>query len=263
MEAAGTVDAVGPGIDHFKPGDRVAYAGGSPGAYAEVRNVPAANLLKIPDEVSDEDVAGVLLQGMTVQFLIRRIYSVKEGDTVLWHAAAGGVGLIACQWLKYLGVNVIGTVGSEEKAKLAKAHGCAHTILYRHDDVAKRVRELTNGEGVPVVFDSVGKDTWDCSLNSLRPFGFMISFGNASGAVPPVDIGQLAAKGSLYLNRPALGSYTSKRENLERASTELFDAMSKKVIKPFVSKVYSLKDAAQAHVDLQSRETTGSIILQP
>lgn len=263
VEAAGVVEAVGPGVDQFKVGDRVAYAGGAPGAYAETRVTSTALLVKIPDSIPDRDAAAVLLQGMTVQYLIRRTYAVKAGETVLWHAAAGGVGLIACQWLKAIGVTVIGTVGSREKAELAKAHGCAHTILYREENVAERVRELTGGAGVPVAYDSVGKDSWDWSIDSLQPFGLMVSFGNASGAVPPINIGQLAAKGSLYVTRPALATYTAKRTNLDRAAGELFDAIASGKIKPVVSKTYPLKDAAQAHVDLEARKTTGSIVLQP
>lgn len=263
VEAAGVVEAVGPGVDQFKVGDRVAYAGGTPGAYAETRVVSTALLVRIPDSIPDRDAAAVLLQGMTVQYLIRRTYALKAGETVLWQAAAGGVGLIACQWLKAIGVTMIGTVGSREKAELAKAHGCTHTILYREQNVAERVRELTNGAGVPVVYDSVGKDSWDWSIDSLQPYGLMVSFGNASGAVPPINIGQLAAKGSLYVTRPALTTYTANRANLDRAAGELFDMIASGKIKPVVSKVYPLKDAAQAHLDLEARKTTGSIILQP
>lgn len=263
LEASGVVEAVGPGVTHVKAGDRAAYAGGPPGAYSEVRVMPAAPLVKIPDGVTDQQAASVLLQGMTVQYLIRRTYPVKAGETVLWHAAAGGVGLIACQWLKSLGVTVIGTAGSKEKAELAKAHGATHTILYREENFAERVRALTNGAGVPVVFDSVGKDTWDGSLDCLQPRGLMVSFGNASGAVPPINIGQLAAKGSLYVTRPILATYTAKREELEATAADLFDVVGRGIVKPNIGQTYALKDAAKAHADLESRKTTGSIVLLP
>jgi NADPH2:quinone reductase len=263
VEAAGIVDAVGAGVENFHVGERVAYAGGVPGAYAQTRLVPAGSLVHVPETISDEQAAAILLQGMTAYYLIHRTYAVKPGDTVLWHAAAGGVGLIACQWLKAKGVTVIGTVGSEEKAELARAHGCHHTILYRSENVPERVRELTNGAGVPVVFDSVGKDTWDASIDSLQPLGLMVSFGNASGAVPPFNIGQLAAKGSLYVTRPVLASYVATREDLDRAAGGLFEAVRTGTIRPAVSRSYALKDAAIAHTDLEARRTTGSIILRP
>src|SRR5262245_36419921 len=219
-EGAGVVEAVGKGVAHVQPGDRVAYAGGPPGSYSEVRLIAADRLLKLPSGISDQQAAAMMLKGMTVQYLIRRTYKVQPGDTVLWHAAAGGVGLIACQWLKALGVTVIGTVGSEEKAKLGKAHGCDHTILYTQDEVARRVRELTGGKGVPVVYDSVGKSTVQGSLDSLRPLGLWVSFGNSSGPVPPFEIGTLALKGSLYLTRPTLFTYTATRADLEATAKE-------------------------------------------
>ncbi len=263
VEGAGVVEEVGPDVNDFKPGDRVAYAGGGPGAYSQRRLVSAAVLLKIPDGISERDAAAGLLQGMTVQFLIRRTYPVKAGETVLWHAAAGGVGLIACQWLKSIGVNVIGTVGSDEKAELAKANGCAHTIVYTRENFAERVRELTSGEGVPVVFDSVGKTTWEGSLNCLKPMGLMVSFGNASGAVEPISVGQLAAKGSLFLTRPALATYVAKRPDLERAAGELFDVIAGGSVKITVNQTFPLAEAAQAHRALESRGTTGATLLLP
>lgn len=262
-EGAGTVEAVGKGVTHVKPGDRIAYAGGPPGAYAEARLIPADRLVKLPQGISDQAAAAMMLKGMTVQYLIRRTYKVQAGDTVLFHAAAGGVGLIACQWLKMLGATVIGTVGSEEKAKLAKAHGCDHTIIYTKEDFAKRVRELTQGKGVPVVYDSVGKSTAPGSLDSLRPFGLWVSFGNASGPVPPLDLGILAQKGSLYVTRPTLFTYTATRSDLEATAKELFDVVMSGKVKIDVSRTYALKDAQQAHRDLESRKTTGSIVLLP
>lgn len=263
LEAAGVIDAAGPGVGNFKAGDRVAYAGGPPGSYAELRVMPAAPLVKLPDAISDQEAAAMMLKGMTVQYLIRRTYQVKAGETVLLHAAAGGVGLIACQWLKALGVTVIGTVSSEEKAALAKANGCTHTIIYRKENFANRVRELTGGAGVPVVYDSVGKDTWDDSLSCLQPMGLMVSFGNTSGPVAPVNIGQLAAKGSLFLTRPALATYTAKPQDLQATAKDLFDILASGHVKAKVSQTYALKDAVQAHRDLESSKTVGSTILLP
>src|SRR5208337_2732194 len=221
-EGSGVVEAVGAGVTHVKPGDRVAYAGGPIGAYCEVRNMPADRLCILPEGLSFEQGAAMMLKGMTAEYLIRRTYKVQPGDTVLFHAAAGGVGLIACQWLKALGATVIGTVGSEQKAKLAKAHGCDHAILYTQEDFARRVRELTDGKGVPVVYDSVGKSTFQGSLDCLRPFGLLVSFGNASGPVPPFDLGVLAPKGSLYVTRPILATYTASRADLEATARDLF-----------------------------------------
>ncbi len=263
LEAAGVVEAVGPGVSHLKTGDRVAYAGGPVGAYSETRVIPAGPLVKLPDAISDQKAASMMLQGLTAQYLIRSTYRVKAGETVLWHAAAGGVGLIAVQWLKALGVTVIGTVGTEEKAALAKAHGCDHTIIYTKENFTQRVRELTNGAGVPVVFDSVGKDTWEGSLDCLQPRGLMVSFGNASGPVPPVNIGQLAAKGSLYATRPVLATYTAKREDLDAAAKELFDIVNSGKVKIEVRQTYPLAEAAQAHRDLEARKTVGSTVLLP
>ena len=262
-EAAGVVEAVGAGVTHLKAGDRVAYAGGAPGSYSEARVMPADRLVKIPKGVSDEQAAAMMLKGMTVQYLVRKTYRVKAGETVLFHAAAGGVGLIACQWLKALGVDVIGTVGSEEKAKLAKANGCKHPIVYTKENFVERVRKITKGEGVPVVYDSVGKDTFAGSLDCLRPLGLMVSFGNASGPVPPFPLTTLAQKGSLYITRPTLVTHTAKRADLEKTARELFRVVADGKVKIKVTGRYALKDAAQAHKDLESRKTTGSIVLVP
>jgi NADPH2:quinone reductase len=263
LEAAGRVDAVGSGVEALAPGDRVAYASPPVGAYAEARLMPADRLVKLPDGISDTQAAGMMLQGMTVPYLVRRTFRVEPGQTVLFHAAAGGVGLIACQWLKHLGATVIGTVGSEEKAALARAHGCDHTILYTSESVPERVRELTGGAGVPVVYDSVGKDTFEGSLDSLAPLGMLVSFGNASGPVAPFEPGILAAKGSLFFTRPTLMTYTAKREDLVAAAEELFDVVGSGAVKIEVNQTYPLAEAAQAHRDLEARKTTGSTVLLP
>lgn len=263
MEGAGTVTAIGAGVTDLAVGDRVCYASMPLGAYATERLMPADRLVKIPDGVGDREAAGMMLQGMTVEYLIRRTYPVKAGDTVLFHAAAGGVGLIACQWLSHLGATVIGTVGSEEKAERARAHGCTHTILYRHEDVAARVRELTDGRGVPVVYDSVGKDTWLPSLDSLEPRGLMVSFGNASGPVDAVNLGILAQKGSLYVTRPTLMTYTASVEDLRASAAALFDVVTSGAVTIPVNQTYPLAEAAQAHRDLEARKTTGSTVLLP
>ncbi|CAN7410989.1 quinone oxidoreductase [Bosea sp. LjRoot90] len=263
LEAAGVVEAVGEGVGHLQPGDRVAYAGGPPGAYAAARIMPAAPLIKLPDAIKDEQAAAMMLQGLTAYYLIHRTYRAKLGDTVLFHAAAGGVGLIACQWLSALGVTVIGTVGSEEKAALARAHGCTHTILYREENIAERVRAITDGAGVPVVFDSVGKDTWEASLDSLSPLGLMVSYGNASGAVPPFAVGQLASKGSLFVTRPTLATYMAKREDLEAAANALFAVVADGTVKIAARQAYPLAEVAEAHRDLEARKTSGSTILMP
>jgi NADPH2:quinone reductase len=246
-----------------KAGDRVAYAGGPPGAYAEVRLIPADRLVKVPDGITDQQAAAMMLKGLTTQYLIRRTYKVQSGQTVLLHAAAGGVGLIASQWLKALGVTVIGTVGSDEKAKLAKAHGCAHTIVYTRENFADRVKEITGGKKVPVVYDSVGKDTFMGSLDCLQPLGMLVIFGNGSGPVAAFDLNLLAAKGSLYVTRPSLVTYTAKREDLEAMAADLFDVVKSGKVKIEINQTYALKDAAQAHRDLESRKTTGSTILVP
>jgi NADPH2:quinone reductase len=263
VEGAGVVEAVGPGVTNFRMGERVAYAGGPPGAYAERRVIAATHLVHLPENIGDQDAAAMLLQGLTVHSLIHRTYPVKKGDTVLWHAAAGGVGLIACQWLKALGVTVIGTVSSDEKAELARANGCTHTIVYTRENFSERVRELTGGSGVPVVFDSVGKTTWEGSLDSLSPLGMMVSFGNSSGVVPPFGVGQLAAKGSLFLTRPVLGTYMAKREDLKKAAAALFDVVSSGKVQVKANQLYALKDAELAHRVLEARKTTGATVLTP
>ena len=261
-EGAGKVDTVGPGVTQLKADDRVAYTN-QIGAYSEARLAPAERLVKVPEGISDEQAASMMLKGMTVWYLIHRTYAVKPGDTVLWHAVAGGVGLIACQWLKALGATVIGTVGTDEKAAIAKSHGCDHAIVYTRDNFAARVKELTGGKGVPVVYDSVGKTTWEGSLDCLRPLGMMVSFGNASGAVAPVNIGVLAQKGSLYLTRPTLITYIAARADLEAAANALFGVVRSGKVKIEISARYKLADAQQAHRDLESRKTTGSVILLP
>ncbi len=260
-EGAGDVVAVGEGVTGLKAGDRVAYAGGPAGAYSEVRNMPAAVLIKLPESISYETGAGMMLKGMTVQYLLRRTYKVQKGQTILFHAAAGGVGLIAMQWAKALGVNIIGTVGSEDKAALARKYGCDHVILYKTENIAERVREITNGAMVPVVYDSVGKDTFQASLDSLQPFGMMVSFGNASGPVPPVPL--TALKGSLTLARPSLMAYIAKRTDLEEIAGELIEMVSSGKVKIEIDQRYALADAAKAHEDLASRKTTGCTVLIP
>jgi len=262
LEAAGTVEAVGEGVRELKPGDRVAYASPPVGAYAQARLMPAERVLKLPDAITDHQAAAMMLQGMTVQYLIRRTYRVSKGETVLFHAAAGGVGLIACQWLKHLGVTVIGTVGSAEKAALAQEHGCAHTINYRSEDFVARVKEITGGAGVPVVYDSVGKDTFEGSLQCLAPMGMLVGFGNASGPVPPFELGRLAQMGSLYITRPTLMTYTAKRADLLASANELFEVVLSGALKIEINQTYPLAEAAQAHRDLEARKTTGSTVLE-
>jgi NADPH2:quinone reductase len=262
-EAAGVVEAVGSGVTHVKAGDRVAYSGGAPGAYSEVRVMPAERLLVLPDSIAFDTGAAMMLKGMTAQYLLRQTYKVRSGETVLFHAAAGGVGLIACQWLKVLGATVIGTAGSDEKCALAKAHGADHCINYRKENFVERVKALTGGKGVPVVYDSVGKDTFMSSLDCLQPRGMMVSFGNASGAVGPFELGVLQQKGSLYLTRPTLVTYTAKRDDLAVTSKDLFDVVSSGKVKIEINHRYALKDAAQAQRDLEARKTTGSSVLVP
>ncbi|HKF71577.1 MAG TPA: quinone oxidoreductase [Stellaceae bacterium] len=259
-EAAGVVEEVGSGVSDVKPGDRVAYGNSPLGAYSEARVMPADRLVVLPSGIADKQAAAMMLKGMTTQYLIRQIFKVKRGDTILFHAAAGGVGLIACQWAKSLGATVIGTVGSEEKAKLAKAHGCDHPIIYTKEDFVERVKEITKGEKLPVVYDAIGKDTWPKSLDCLRPFGLLVSFGQASGAIGPVDLGILAAKGSLYITRPTLNTYAAKRADMVAMARDLFDAVLSGAVKIEVNQTYPLKDAAQAHRDLHARKNTGSTV---
>jgi len=263
MEGAGVVEAVGAGVTHVQPGDRVAYAGQPPGAYAEARVMPAAVLVKLPDAIGFEMAAAMMLQGLTVQYLLRRTYPLKGGETILFHAAAGGVGLIACQWAKALGVTMIGTVGSDEKAALAKAHGCAHTINYNKENFVERVREITGGAGVPVVYDSIGKDTFTGSLDCLAPLGMMVSFGSASGPVPPFGLHELASRGSLFITRPTLFTHIAKRAALDEMAADLFGMVQGGQVKIEINQRYPLRDVAQAHRDLEARQTTGSTILIP
>jgi NADPH:quinone reductase len=262
-EAAGVIEAVGPGVTEFAIGERVAHATGPLGAYATRRVMPVAPLVKLPDAIDDRTAAAMMLQGMTAQYLIHQTFPVQAGMTVLYHAVAGGVGQIALQWLKHLGVTVIGTVGSSEKAALAKSLGCDHVILYRQEDVAARVREITGGAGVPVVYDSVGKDTWDSSLNSLARRGMMVSYGNASGPVPPVAPLVLSQKGGLYLTRPTLAHYAGTRAELLTCAEALFDVVARGIVKIAVSQTFALSEAAQAHRALEGRQTTGSTVLIP
>ena len=263
MEAAGVVEAVGERVSEFQVGDRIAYAAPPVGAYAETRLMPADRVVKLPDNVDDRTAAAMMLQGMTVQYLIRSTYRVQPGDTVLFHAAAGGVGLIACQWLKHLGATVIGTVGNDEKAELARANGCDHTIIYSREDFTARVKDITDGAGVPVVYDSVGKDTFAGSLDCLRRRGMMVTFGNASGPVDPFPPAQLGAKGSLFLTRPSLMDYTAERADLLNAAAELFEVVGGGTVRISVNQTYPLSEAEQAHRDLEARKTTGSTLLLP
>lgn len=263
MEGAGIVTAVGDSVTDIKTGDRVAYASAPLGSYAEERLMQADRCVVLPDGISDEQAAGMMLKGMTTEYLVRRTYKIKPGDTVLFHAAAGGVGLIFGQWAKALGATVIGTVGSADKGELARAHGYDHIINYRTENFVERVKDITKGAGVPVVYDGVGKDTWPASLDCLQPFGLMASFGNASGPVPPFDIGMLAGKGSLYVTRPTLVTYTAKRADLVGSANALFEVVKSGKVKIEIKQTYALKDAAKAHADLEARKTTGSTLLLP
>lgn len=263
IEAAGIVEAVGDDVKHVKPGQRVVYGGGPPGAYAESRLIPAGQLVVLPDGIGDEQAGAGFIKGMTTQYLLRQTYVVKAGETILIHAAAGGVGLLACQWAAHLGATVIGTVGTDEKAALAKDHGCHHAIVYTREDFVQRVRDLTGGEGVPVVYDSVGKATWEGSLDCLRPLGMMVSFGNASGAVPAFEPGVLALKGSLFVTRPTLFSYASTREKLEAMAEEFFGVVQSGAVRIPVNQRFPLAEVANAHRALESRQTTGSTVLIP
>jgi NADPH2:quinone reductase len=260
MEGAGIVEEVGDGVGDLSPDDRVAYASAPLGGYSEARLMPADRVVKLPDSISDETAAAMMLQGMTVEYLLRRTFPLKRGMTILFHAAAGGVGLIACQWAKHLGVTTIGTVGSDEKAELAKAHGCDHTINYRREDFVARVKELTDGQGVPVVYDSVGKDTFLKGLDCLSPRGMMVNFGSASGPPDPLELGILSAKGSLYVTRPTLVTYNAARADLVESAEALFQVVASGAVKIEINQRYPLRDAAQAHRDLEARKTTGSTI---
>ncbi|MDN8011862.1 quinone oxidoreductase [Burkholderia multivorans] len=263
MEAAGEVTAVGEGVSALKVGDRVAYVAQPPGAYAQERVLSAERVVKLPDGIGYDDAASVMLQGLTAHYLLRRTYPVKAGDTILIHAAAGGVGLLVCQWAKALGATVIGTVGSDEKAELAKAHGCDHPIVYTRENFTQRVKEITNGAGVPVVYDSIGKDTYIGSLDCLAPLGYFVSFGNASGPLPPIDSKEFSSRGSLFFTRPTLFSYIAKRADLESAAAELFDVILSGKVKTSINQRYPLAEVGRAHADLEARKTTGSTILVP
>ncbi|HVE50518.1 MAG TPA: quinone oxidoreductase, partial [Casimicrobiaceae bacterium] len=262
-EAAGVVEAIGSNVDWVKPGDRVAYGNSTPGSYSEARVMAADRLVKLPEGIDDRVAATLMLKGLTVQYLLRQTYPLKSGQTILFHAAAGGVGLIACQWARALGVTMIGTVGSDEKAALARANGCAHVINYRSEDFVARVKEITNGAGVPVVYDGVGKDTFPASLDCLSPRGLFVSFGNASGPIAAFNLGLLAQKGSLYVTRPTLFTYAAKRESMTAMADELFDMVGKGAIRSEPRQTFALKDAADAHRALESRSTTGASVLLP
>lgn len=263
LEAAGVVESVGSGVSEVAPGQRVVYAGGPPGAYAEARVMPAAKLIPLPDAISDDQAAAMMLKGMTACYLVRRTHRVTSDESVLIHAAAGGTGLLLCQWAKHLGATVIGTVGSDEKAELARANGCDHTIVYTREDFPDRVRELTDGEGVAVVYDGVGKATWEGSLDCLRPLGMMVTYGNASGPVPPFQPLALSQKGSLFLTRPTLMTYTARREDLLAIANDLFEVVGSGAVKIAIHQRRPLAEAADAHRDLEGRRTTGATILEP
>lgn len=261
FEASGIVEAVGSGVTHLKVGDRVAYGQSPLGAYAEARNVPADRVVRIPDGITFEQAAAMMLKGLTCWYLLRQTYRVHEGQTILFHAAAGGVGLYACQWARALGVKLIGTVSSPDKAALAKENGAWEVIDYSHEDVVQRVLELTNGQKVPVVYDGVGKDTWERSLDCLQPRGLMVSFGNASGPVTGVNLATLASKGSLYVTRPVLGAYVPTQETMQAAADEMFELVLQGKIKPLIGQRFPLDQVAKAHEDLAGRRTTGSTVL--
>jgi NADPH2:quinone reductase len=263
LEAAGVVEAVGVGVEHLQVGDRIAYGTGPIGAYATLRNLPANRVSKLPEGISDETAAAMMLKGMTVRYLLRETYMVQPGETILFHAAAGGVGLMACQWAKALGVTVIGTVGSDEKAAIAREHGCDYTINYNTEDVAKRVREITDGKGVPVVYDGVGRSTLMSSLDSLQPRGLFVSYGNASGPITNFDLGLLSAKGSLYMTRPTLMTYTAADEALQENTSDLFAMVESGKVAVPIHQRYALNDVQQAHRDLEARKTTGTTLLLP
>jgi NADPH2:quinone reductase len=261
MEAVGKIESIGAGVEGFAIGDRVAYPM-TLGAYAEARLIDASKLVKLPDSISDETAAAMMLKGLTAHYLLHRTYPVKPGDSILVYAAAGGVGLILCQWANHLGANVIGCVGSEEKARLARANGCHHTIMYRDENIPERVRELTDGVGVAAAYDSIGKATFHASLDSLRPFGVLATYGNASGPTEPFDPKILAGKGSLYVTRPTLATHISTRELLQEGAQRLFKAVTDGIVKINVNQTFALADCAEAHRQLEARETTGSTILK-
>jgi len=263
QEAAGVVEALGPGVTELKVGQRVAYGTGPIGAYCEMRNMPVDKLVPLPEGIADRDAAAMMLKGLTVQYLFRQIGKLKAGDTIVFHAAAGGVGLIACQWARAIGVRMIGTVSSDEKAALAKSHGCAETIIYTRENVVERVKALTGGKGVPIVYDGVGKDTWMASLDSLSPRGMWVLFGASSGPVPPLDLQLLAQKGSLFVTRPTLFNYANTRESLLAMSKEMFDLMIAGKVKAEIHQTFPLAKAADAHRALQGRQTTGATLLLP
>ena len=263
LEASGVVEALGDGVEGLETGDRVAYGAGPLGAYSETRLMPSEKLVRIPPGIDEHRAAAMMLQGMTVEYLLRRTYRVQPGDTIVLHAAAGGVGLIACQWAKHLGATVIGTVGSDEKAEFARAHGCDHPVVYTRESFVDRVRELTGGRGVPVVYDSVGRDTFLDSLDCLAPRGLMVSFGQSSGSVPPLDPGLLSTKGSLFLTRPTLMHYTATRAELESSAAALFEVVEGGHVKVEVRQTFPLAEAAEAHRALEGRRTTGSTVLVP
>ena len=263
MEGAGVVEAVGEGVESLAVGDRIAYAAPPVGSYCEERLMPAEKVVKTPAEIDSRQAAAMMLQGMTVEYLLRRTCAVRAGDTILFHAAAGGVGLIACQWAKHLGATVIGTVGSDEKAELARVHGCDHPIVYTRENFTERVMELTNGAGVPVVYDAVGRDTFEGSLDCLRPRGMLVSFGQSSGKIDPFDVGILSAKGSLYVTRPTLMTYTASRADLESSAQALFEVVGSGAVRITVNQTFPLSEAANAHRALESRQTTGSTIFMP
>ena len=263
LEGAGVVEEVGAAVEGIEAGQRVAYAGMPPGSYAEARLIPAHRLIALPDAIADEQAAAMMLQGMTARYLLHDTFPVKRGDTILIHAAAGGVGLIVCQWAKYLGATVIGTVGTDEKAELARANGCDHPIVYSRENFCQRVKEITEDQGVAVVYDSVGQATFEGSLDCLRPRGMMVSFGNASGPVTEFNPGMLSAKGSLFLTRPSLMDYTAKREDLVENAKDLFNVVADGHVRITVNQTYPLQEAAQAHRDLEARKTTGSTVLIP
>jgi len=263
LEAAGTVEKVGSAVSQFKVGDRIAYGAGPIGAYSQCRNMPANRIHKLPDSIDDETAGAMMLKGMTASYLLRQTYKVQAGETILIHAVAGGVGLIACQWAKTLGATVIGTVGNDEKAQLAQSFGCDHTINYSHEDVAEKVKEITQGMGVPVVYDGVGEATVDASLDSLQPRGLLVSYGNASGPVKDFDLGRLSAKGSLYVTRPTLMTYVADDKDLQQTASDLFEVVGSGKVKIPIHQRYELADVRQAHTDLESRKTTGTTLLIP